>query len=707
MTENYKNPLDDFRSFTYHHILTISSTTEAFRKMVSPAKGKPRIFSAVERASLGDEIDIDGSSAYLLADTRRFSQFSITEVEMEHVYGTGTISNPSVPVGTMRVKLIDTTGLTFFNFLSDVLRNKLKTTKASAFFLLTIVFVGHRYDGTTETISTCNIPLILLLMGFKFSSSGTVFDIEFMETEGSAQRGMAFDQINNCGNVRAISTKGGAPTVGQMMLSFERRLNVQSLGFYQKYQNEALKTANKPNVLKTGKLVQYMITLPNTKQFNWADGFKISVASPSQHQEQSFLSSSPNLVTLGSGDDPQTAAAAKKEYEANNLTMSFSQTATIADVIKKILESSEDFLKMAGAEAINNNKGFTFKTVTNITSNENTYLIHYDIYPVTIPKAVKSPAASSKTPVGLQVNGLNLIQYDYVFTGKNSHIRDLDIIYKPESAVALDTELDIGANRFKTVADNGNTKAGVKTASKGATKSSDTSYLLRPNDPIFPPIITADQQKNNNSNRNETATTAAAVESFRVKQEYVRNLAFFHFVSSMDLEMTIRGNPNLLRKYADREERGGIAPHGTIIDSKSLESFNKQAGNNDVAAEKNYSTSIEERLKTAKAQYYNEYYLPRLSKIMTSKTNSNDGLLGQGDISTSPIFVDLNIRAPNVDTLGDFLPGKPMFTDQFFYSGPYLVLFIKHSLVGGDFTQTLSLIPFDVNGQFSTSKDVP
>lgn len=706
MTTNYANPLDDFRSYSYHHILTIGNTSEAFRKMVTPFNGKSRVLSAVDGVSIGEKIDIEDAPVYLLVDTRRFSQFSITEVEMEHVYGTGPVSNPSVPAGTMRVKLVDTTGLSFFNFLSDVLRNKLKTTKSSAFFLLTIVFVGHRYDGTTETISICNIPLLLMLMGFKFSSSGTIFDIEFMETEGSAQRGASFDQINSCGTVRSVTTEGGPATVGQMMLNFEKQLNIQSLEFYQKYQNEALgstkeKTTNTKEP-RIGKLVQYMITLPNSEPYNWADNLKINIGNASKNDEITFY----NPSAPANVEDPFYSTKPQNGILSSGIfnpvfTLAVSKTATIADVIKKILESSEYFLKLASAETIKTNNGLTCKIITNVTSNENTYLIHYDIYPVTIPKQVSGQKSDT---IGSEVNGLNLIYYDYIFTGKNSHIKDLDIIYKPESAVALDTELDIGSNRFRRNAEQGNTKSDVKASSKGAEKSKDISYLLRPNDPIFPPIITGDQQKNNNSNRNENVSTDAAIESFRLKQEYVRNLAFFHFVSSMDLDMTIRGNPNLLRKYADREERGGIAPHGSIIDTQVLESFYKQ----DVkTAASNYASSISERLGTAKKQYYAEYYLPRLKKIMSAQPQSSDQLLGKGDITTSPIFVELNIRAPNVDNTGNTIANAPLYTDKFFYNGPYMVLFIKHSLINGEFTQNMNLIPFDVNGQFSTSGDNP
>jgi hypothetical protein len=701
---NYPNPLDNFRSYSYHYILTVANTTEAFRRMVQPVNGRSRVLSAVEKASLGDKIDLDGASAYLLLDTRRFSQYSITELEMEHVYGTGNRVNPSVPVTTTRVKLIDTTGLTFFNFLADTLRNKLQTTRASAFFLLTVIFVGHRDDGTTETVAMTNIPLILLLMAFEFDSSGSTYDIEFIETEGAVQRGQAMEHINYMGKVNSVSTQGGPPSVGQMLLNLEKRLNVQSLEHYQKYTNEALQKidATDKTGIKAGKLVQYMITVPNKHPFNWANDFFITLANASKHEESGFIAGAQAEVDEERTKDPFSQKQ-KEQKTDRYYELAFSNTTTVTDAIKNILESSPQFLKMASQEAIRAGEGYSFKTVTNITSNDSTYLIHLDIYPVKIPKPVVETGSRVRNDVfGNRSDIRNLISYDYIFTGFNSHVKDLKIQYLPESAIALDTEMDIGSNRFATNASQGNTVKDVQDVSVGKPTSVDFAPILRPSDPIFLPIQSKDQQNNNNSQNTEDIKREDAVALFKAKQDYTRTLAFFHFLSSMNLDMTIRGNPHLLRKYADREERGGIAPHGEIIDTPTLESFSRQT---QLEAEGNYLGAIAGRLSSAKAQYYSEYYGPRLQKLISPPAAAEDALLNGSDVATSPVFVQLNILAPNVDFTGQVIEGESLFTDRFFFKGPYMVLFIKHQFINGEFSQSLNMIPFDVSGTFSQSRD--
>jgi hypothetical protein len=706
---NYPNPLDNFRTYSYHYIMTVANTTEAFRKMIQPVNGKARVLSAVESASLGDKIDIDGESAYLLLDTRRFSQYSIIELEMEHIYGTGNRVNPSVPATSTRVKLIDTTGLTFFNFLADTLRNKLKTTRASAFFLLSIIFIGHKDDGTTETVAITNIPLILLLMAFEFTSSGSVYDIEFMESEGAPQLGQALEHINSLYNVNSVTTQGGPPTVGQMILNLEKRLNIQSLQYFQKYTNDAFNASStdgntNTNDVKFGKLVQYMITLPDKHPFNWANDFKVTTALPSKREEQMFIAKANAQVEQEKTKNPYSEEE-KQQKSDRYYELSFSNTTTITDAIKKILESSPQFLKLASQEAIKSGNGYTFKTVTNITTNHNTYLIHIDIYPVKIPKPIsKDQTSTNKNPSALRnLHGVkNVITYDYIFTGFNSHIKDLRIQYLPESAIALDTEVDIGGNRFATNASQGNTVDDVKKVAKGRPTSKDFAPILRPNDPIFPPIQTKDQIQNNNSQSTEDIKREDAVAVFKAKQEYTRTLAYMHFISSLNLDMIIRGNPNILEKYAGREERGGIAPHGEIIDTPTLEKFYRQT---QTEAESNYLNYIAGRLSSAKAQYYSEYYGPRLQKLIAPSNPQDDTLLNGADVATSPIFIKINILAPNVDFTGQYKKGELMFTDEFFFKGLYMIIFIKHHFAEGEFYQSLNLIPFDVTGSFSESRD--
>ena len=695
---NYPNPLDNFRSYSYHFVLTASSTTEAFRKMIA-GSGK-RFLSKVLEAQLMDEINIDGERAFLVVDTRRFSQYMITSVEMEHVYGTGGRVNPTVPASTMKVKLVDTTGLTFFNSMMDLMRNKLQTTRASAFFLLSIIFVGHKDDGTTEQISTCHIPLTLLLMGFAFNSSGSEYEIEFMELEGAPQRGASMQQIDYLGDVKSISTptKQENNTVGALIDDFENQLNIQSLATYQKYKNDAMSTGQKGQL---GKLVQYMITVPP----DWRD-FKLTSATRSVNEEQKHLATTP------SGKDPEDSkkqvTLAQIEASPRYSQITFSSTTTITDALKIILECAHDFLLLADQKKRISGEAKAMRTVTTITSDDTTYTIHFDIYPYHSPKMNERgevlSAGGSRNILGSADNVKNLISYDYVFTGRNSHILDLRINYGPESAFALDTNIELGSSRFNYNAaqlSSGKTED-VKKASIGSSaKSTDFNPQIRPGDPIFQPMKSVDQLKNTSTLKTGELGKDQAKEAFKAKQEYTQTYAALHFLSSIVMDMTVRGNPNIIKKFADRDERGGIPPHGTIIDTVTLNSL--KAHDQDTA-KSDFFSSVKPGVASSKQQYIEKYVAPRIAAYESSAVGT-DKLLNNIDVSTLPVFVKVNILAPDVDWTGAYTDANNLFTNKFFFQGPYQLLFVKTTFSNGEFQHTMTLMPYDISGSYSQSNE--
>lgn len=698
-SENYKNPLDSFRSYSYHFIMTAASTTEAFRKMVQ--NDGRNMLASISDKMLGDQFSVDGSTAYLVMDTRRFSQYSVTSIEMQHVYGTGSRVNPSVPASELKMKVLDVTGLSFFGFMMDLMRLKLQTTRASAFFLLSILFVGHRDDGSTETISTCHIPLTLLLMGFEFTHKGSEYDIIFMELEGAPQRGGSMQQINYLGNVKSVSTnKNGSNTLGELIDNLEDSLNLQSLELYQKYQNDQMKLTG--SKLKLGKLVQYMITIPDTEPDNWRQ-FKVTGASRSKNKEQSFLTSAAitAMKSTATGSDN-----AKIESSSRYSQITFSAGNNITDAIKIILESSDDFLKLSSEEKVKAGTGKVFKTVTNITCDDTTYVIHFDIYPYIIPKLdVKKDKLNvgdaQKRMLGSKDQIKNVIKYDYIFTGYNSHIKDLKIQYNPESAVALDSNIDIGGARLADNAAKGNTPKAASEMTKGAEKTSQSNSLIRPGDPILPAIITKDQQSNNSKQLTEEYGKNGARDKLKAKQEYSNTMASLHFLSSLTVDMTVRGNPNIIRKFADRNERGGIAPHTSIISSNELNLLEVQSAESVVS---NFKT-IKRGLSSAKQQYLDEYVRPRIKSSQQPKSGTDEVTNGI-DVATMPLFVLLNIKAPNVDWTGNF-KNDTFYTDEFFYNGYYQVLLVTTNFAGGDFEHSMTLIPYITGADDVLTKNDP
>lgn len=713
MQNNYPNPLDNFRSHSYNFILTIANTTEALRKMIDQASnGGSSYIQAVNSATLGEAIDLGGDSAYLLLDTRRFSQFSVSNFEMSHKYGTGSPANPTVPIALSKMKVVDSTGITFMNFLMDIMRNKIQSTRASAFFMLTVIFNGHtdEHPQQTHTISTCFIPMLLINLHFEFTSTGSLYDLEFAEVEGNP--GSAMPQMVDLGDVQAVSTENTTNTLNGMLQALEDRLNVRSMQFYQKYNNEAYERSSvqdKKNFSKAGKLVQYMITIPD----DWKN-YRINTAGKSQNVEQVFLTKSAeknkaNAQTQQalddkvdqakkSGDEKQIAAAQKERASYH----SFSYTTSILDAIKIILESSKEYLDMGSEEKKKNGTAVLHKTLVSVTSDANTYMVHYDIYPYYAPKVdggnVVKTGDGGKGAKKLSNGDIaNLITYDYLFSGRNSHVLDLKIDFAPTAAVALDMDLDLGQQRFAENASTGQKQEKIKDT--GQQTTSEFNPLLRPGEPIFIPMKTKDQQTNFSNMSTEEYKKDEANQLIKAKQEHMNTLAVLHFVASMHSQITVRGNPNIIRKYADRNVRGGIPKHPTTVSSPDTLRALRTADASKV--EDLFNKEIKGRLSSEKSQYIANYVAPRIKDNLT-KSQGTDPLLHGSDVATTPLFMKVNIFAPNLDNLGNQLDGG-LYTNKFFYDGVYMVLQIFTEFNGGTFRHTMNLIPYDLDGSFSKS----
>lgn len=663
---------------------------------------------------LGEGVDLGDDTAYLLLDTRRFSQFSVSSFEMQHKYGTGNPANPTVPTALSKMKVVDSTGISFMNFLMDIMRNKIQSTRASAFFMLTVIFNGHNDENPqrTETISTCFIPMLLMNLHFEFTSQGSMYDLDFAEVEGNP--GGAMPQMVDLGDVQAVSTESTSNTLNGMLQALEDRLNIRSLQFYQKYNNEAYDRASdddKKKFTKAGKLVQYMITVPD----EWKN-YGINTAGKSHNVEQIFIANSKSKDNANkettkaldekvdaakkSGDKSQVDAAQKERASYH----AFSYTTSITDAIKIILESSKEFLDMGGEEKKKNGTAVLYKIVVSVTSDANTYMVHYDIYPYYVPK-VEDKSNTVKTGDGGKAakqlsNGdiANLITYDYLFSGKNSHVLDLKIDFAPTAAVALDMDLDLGQQRLAENASSGQKQEKVK--GTGQQKTSEFNPLMRPGEPVFIPMKTKDQKTNFSGMSTEEYAKDDANKMIKAKQEHMNTLAVLHFVASMHSQITVRGNPNIIRKYADRNVRGGIPKHPATISSPDTLRALRTVDASKV--EDLFNKDFRGRLASEKSQYIANYIVPRIKDDLNKSQQGTDPLLHGTDIATSAMYMKVNIFAPNVDYLGNQVDGG-MFTNKFFYDGVYLVLQILTEFNGGTFRHTMNIIPYDLDGSFSQS----
>jgi hypothetical protein len=557
-----------------------------------------------------------------------------------------------INTGTMKIQ--DTTGISFFNYLSSLMQDKLKSTQASSFFLMSIIFIGHKDDGTTETVSTCFFPFSILRFGFNFTSSGSVYDVTFLPLEGGSSATKYGHQLENRNDVSTVTTQGNAKTIGGLLNSLESQLNTKSIEVFSKY------SSNTDGIKKPGKLVQYMITLPD----EWKD-FEPDLAAASVNSEQRF-------VSRGTGTQQRKKLVA-------DVQVSFSESMGITDAVKMILETSTAFMEQSSTEKLKNGDAISYRCVRMITSDESTFIVHYDIFPVKAHSSEK-----------VKANKINLIEYDYIFTGFNSHIHDLKIEYQPEvAAAALDGNFRVGRNRSAELAAQGQKTSDVKKEAKSdAKKTEEKEVLVRENDPIFKGMKTAAQRDNTADHFNEDSGTDGGRVSVKARQEYSNTMASLHFVKSLQLDMVIRGNPNLMRKFSDAKSRGGLAPHFPIVYAREIPAL-LSSGKLESAVKSGFASS--------KEAYVRQYVAPKI-KSAGAFNKSGDPVMSGPDITVCGLYAKINIKAPNIDFVGDqggvgnYVTSGPMFTDSMFYDGLYLVLRMTSSFNGGEFQQHLTMI---------------
>jgi hypothetical protein len=665
----YPNPLDNFRTYSYHFIITAGSSTESLRSLIGKDDNNVSpLLARVHDVELGQRLNIDGSDAYLVLDTRRYSQYSVTDLTFNHFPGVGEPKNPMLLCKQGSMKIHDSTGLTFYNYLMDLFSDKLHASASSTFFLLTVMFSGHHYNGNVEHVVTCNIPFLISNLSFEFTSSGSVFDIAFINHEGvAAGNGLSSDQQLNMGDIRSATTKGRDKTVGGLIDSLEAQLNEQSLTYFLKYNGVSDSAVSN---IKPGKLVQYMITVPP----KWR-ALLPNLASVARNTEKKF---------------PKRGFYKPVNKIVDDYEIAFSASTTIDKAISSILELSSEFLKESSSAKRIAGEGVQFRISPVITSDNSTYTIHFDVYPHVMP-----------SPKNIIENKVNFITYDYLFTGKNTHIKDLRVEFDGRvAAVSLDKKLHIGRNRFAEIAASGQKVSTIKGDSQATDEkpsSTETDRTdIQANDPIFMGMKTKVQRINNSDHRDENIDSRASQEALGAKQEYNQTVAYLNYMSTLKLSMTVRGNPNIIMKLADANTTGGMPPHTTIISSTELTSLMKNVDVNNTGATQ---TAIKNGVASAKQRYIDTFVNKRiqnLDAVMKPHYNGTkyDPLLNGIDSTVLGLYAKINIRAPNVDYVGNFKDGASMFADEFFYKGIYRITDIDTHFANGEFYHVMHMITY-------------
>ena len=662
------NPLDKFISHSVHYVmLAAPSTSDLNVYNENVADGSSPSLDAIDKAKfLGDVVSFNGSNTYLVLDTRRFSQFLVTNVK-SMVMPTGITKDFNVsPNGITQefeFSVIDPMGILFSNFLQYLMDNKLQVSFEGMACLFRVIFVGHLADGTTETVSSVAIPCFFDVIKLELVDSRGIYECKMIPLIG-ANNSTSHRKWTNIGTASKFFTGKNDNTLGAIITSFESALNKQSSQIY-----DSINKNNEDG--KIGRKVEYMITIPE----KW-ESFQMTGPNQGRIEETDFVKLVKNKEQEQVASETEKKKKQAESSGAKETNIAVEPNMSILQTLDIIFSQCVEMAKIANFSSPDKTDKISFyKHLVNVTSDTDTFMIHVDVVEYVVPNVnkTKKEGGSSDLFYTSTKNGItttipkNAVEYDYTFSGTNVDVLEMILNFENLNYLLMSPTKIGSAQLNKKSTSEGQTQ-------KNQPGSTDTSTKLangiRKNDPVLLSDRTWADDKNHTNIANNIKNSDA--DPREIHQQYIKNLAaFYSSGQSPEASVSIRGNPYLLT-------------------STSLSSLMKH-----------YKYSAE-----TKKQYRKEFE-ERMLKIQgldnMPRDESNSGQLTGSNFISGPMFFKINIYGPNLDVSKNMLTHEVNpevdYSRIYFDQNYYFVSSIESEIADGiSFKHTVHLNPFGVYG---------
>ena len=666
------NPLDRFSSYSTQFVMLACRTSQVAKEFSqeTSANAAKRLAAIDATTQLGEPIDFNGSAndIFLVIDTRRFSQFIIENLKYE-VLINGLVnkeSHANVPT-LIDMTVVDNTGISFINYMQWLMDVKLQTNFDGLIFLLKIIFVGHNDDGTTELVHSVILPMHLYKMELSLDAAKGQYNCQFMPNINFSVN--HHSRWLNIGQATTYFTGQSTNRLGDIIKSFEQRLNKASEEFYDRVKKLYASNGVVVPSDKFGRKVQYSITLPTTP-VDWND-YVFEGQSVQNIVETKFQS-------LKAEQDKVLKEQAEKAKEKNAQTtatasyVSVDPNMTITQVLESIFDAVPKIKQFANTDRLKAGEDLQFyKYLLGVTSTNDIFTVHVDVIPFVVPN-VKPPTEDERR-AKIQANQdsfyklsdpsnpysrlipKNFFELDYIFTGKNIDVLSLDLKLQ-DLQILLASNVRVGQGELFMLAGNG--QAAQVKDQDGKIIPKPEVLAARRYDPILMPLAT-DLQRKNFGKFLTQRNAELAQKNNEDAQAYTRNLSAFYTQCPVMSRVTIRGNPHIMSKFC----------------------IETCLPNRDPAAEPD------------PAEYRKKLERDILGKGVTQDAKGYFTINPIGDASfmSHPVFMKLNIKGPNVDFVTQELINGKDFATDILYDNYYIVFKVVNVFERGSFTQELEV----------------
>jgi hypothetical protein len=693
-----KNPLDSFESHSIHYIMLAARGTEDVRIVsIDSPTAQSSALSAIDSVRhLGDEIKFsDSTSAYLLMDTRRFSQFTITDFELETLIAGFKVPGSRSPNSTavnLKFTVEDPSGIAFANFLQYIMDQKLQVSYDGMIVIVRVLFIGHHRDGTSSVVQSVSIPAVFSQITMDLNDAKGVYHCDLYPTIGMATNSKVNSKWTSIGTASTFYSGVASNTLGAVVDAFEKNLNNESLKRYIQLNAQTQNQGVKTTIGRYGRPVQYMITLPK----KWED-FVFSGPTQGGAIETQFKELLKNKSKNQTDGNAQKKSVTNTPVAAKDSYVAVDPDLTITEVLDVIFSQCVEVAKLGNFTRKQNSDGSIrfYKHLVTVTSDDDSFTVHIDVVEFVVPNvdlatgrganAISESEQDFYTQQELPDGTTKRVpkqylEYDYLFSGKNIDILSMDLKIENLNYLLMQGS-KLGQGELWTKTNEGQDQQ------NGNSISSDEHpvYGRRRKDPALMPARSHGDRTNYSSLAGSARTTEGDATPQAVAQQYTQNLQAYYSAGPVDVKVELRGNPDLMVSVALQSIPEHVSAISIIGDGNVTSKTNP-------AVKSRYRANFETNLL--------KLNMASGTKSVGDPINSNQ-LIGRNYVS-STMFVKINVYAPNVDFLtGATNPGS--FSTKLFYDNYYFADSIISKISGDRFTQELSLRSFSLYNFPNTS----
>ncbi len=520
-----QNPLDAFRTYSYHFVLMALDTTDYLNPIYSSIVNNPK-GNFYERPYEGPDPTLRRSvitdpgigKRVIIIDTRVDTDFTIDNVGWGTTFvGNANSSNSTVAFDTYlsdgQMVVFEPRGMNFLNVLADISSiGKLNSDPTALPFLMKVIFVGHNDNGTTTPIySVPPFGIFLTSITGSIDNNGTTYDIKYVGATNGATWEQTYDSVVDGINFKFVPGKD----LKYHLDTFTSQINT-------KYQQDR----------------NHMINLYGDSGINVSDACNIiwDIVATNKKGSGQFFS---QLKDFGTNCPPH------QKQGDGSVIYTGTKEGGVAEIIHKLFESSKTWqeIRLKSIDNASQTKGMkhTYKITTECkktsptTSNTMTFkyiLDEYSFATVNIDNS-KSGQGNAKP---FTINPKDVYEFDYIYTGKNVDVLQFDMSLSMGYAlwVSLMTTRALPPQSLDTT---GRITHSPTVSIRPALSSNLNPKLQWRKGMPLPP--TATKMNNPLKEYQNQAMVHSA-------DQVWRNFMNYQAVQS---ELTIHGNPNLIEKF--------------------------------------------------------------------------------------------------------------------------------------------------------------